>query len=887
MMALMAVAVPSLMASSALGGAPASHAYPAPSEELAPGEEEHDLERHLAKAPTCRQPGNKEYYFCRNCHRTYFDDKATMPCNDGLATIVYAPSATHISAESDYFTFFDQKTCLDTEFGQGAEMFLGGLDLICRHDVTFTVEEAHPAAACLMLYYAKKHDILYIETVEVSVNGGASRPLEIVPDSICRFPIDDIAQGDKVTVTVSVPNKMPASNYGDLSVSLAYAHDHTLIEVPTGIGTCLGDVTAHWRCATCGKVFTDPDPTTDAYRATTPVINPATAQSDAHCFNADGVCVYCAALLLQDDYCYHIGTVKQFTAFRNAVMRSGNTDLCARLTADLDLTDLGNDAMVGSDQHPYCGLFDGQFHNIKLNLDSDNGYAALFAHTGDDCRIQNLSVSGCVKTSEKYAASIVGLGHGNCELNRCISSADIVSTFDGNCGNGGLVARVLSFQLTMNDCGFVGTLQGSKATHCSGLVGWGDDQVSAYNCCVAAHADNPTGGATFGRTRYDSFTVRNSYYVNTSDRVGATGPKQGYPIAPGQLADGSLAWMLSGFTADHARWRQAIGEDSYPVPFDTRPVVYAQDCTLYYCTPYCTGHFTNTVTAEPVITRAWHLPALQDETLCCGLCGGDVPAYCIGDDVHPLIQVGDDEYEAKEKDISLVDGQRYIATRDFSVTDSIAYERSFTFTGIWQPWFAPFDAEVSDLYAAGIAEVAYIAGVLCDADGNAFIAYLPMNSGTVKANTPYVVKPARTQFMMLLQPSLLHSTDAVNTFAVQSAFDTFTFSGVYTPSQSPGSWYALNKQGEFQKMASTATLNPYRLYMTITPRADAPYNASAIHQDYVRAMVIGDETAEGLSPLPMTHDSLPLTPRDLQGRKVTHLQSGQIYTVGGKKYIAR
>ena len=87
-------------------------------------------------------------------------------------------------------------------------------------------------------------------------------------------------------------------------------------------------------------------------------------------------------------------------------------------------------------------------------------------------------------------------------------------------------------------------------------------------------------------------------------------------------------------------------------------------------------------------------------------------------------------------------------------------------------------------------------------------------------------------------------------------------------------------------MGSTATLNPYRLYMTITPRADAPYEFSASLQDYVRAMVIGDDTSEGLSPVSATQvDASAIY--DLQGHKVTHLQSGQVYIVGGKKYIAR
>ena len=111
--------------------------------------------------------------------------------------------------------------------------------------------------------------------------------------------------------------------------------------------------------------------------------------------------------------------------------------------------------------------------------------------------------------------------------------------------------------------------------------------------------------------------------------------------------------------------------------------------------------------------------------------------------------------------------------------------------------------------------------------------------------------------------------------------------GVYEQTMG-NEWYAINKQGQFQKMGDGVYLRPFRIWMTIDPRSDNPYAQSAGVNAKMDIVVIGDDETTGIQEAsskssPEGKDLI----HNLNGQRVTSIQSGRIYIMNGKKYIAR
>lgn len=239
-------------------------------------------------------------------------------------------------------------------------------------------------------------------------------------------------------------------------------------------------------------------------------------------------------------------------------------------------------------------------------------------------------------------------------------------------------------------------------------------------------------------------------------------------------------------------------------------------------------------------------------------------------------------YDSFDKELTLEDKKPYLFTIDFTVQD-LTYTRSFSNPDVWQCWYVPFDVKVDE----SKFKAAEIAGILFDSQRNAVVAFNKLDDGaTLKANTPYVVKSVRENLELKLSDVPLHAAKQ-NTFSIQSAYDNYTFGGVYT-AQSNSDWYSLNKSGNFQKMGS-ATLQPQRFWMSATPRTDGPYtdsDSSAQGMPVIKMVVLGDDDPTSIerTPTSINNDN---TLYNLQGQKVSTLQSGRIYIMNGKKVMIK
>ena len=180
---------------------------------------------------------------------------------------------------------------------------------------------------------------------------------------------------------------------------------------------------------------------------------------------------------------------------------------------------------------------------------------------------------------------------------------------------------------------------------------------------------------------------------------------------------------------------------------------------------------------------------------------------------------------------------------------SMTYIRNFANADKWQGWYVPFDVSVTDMAQAGF-EVAKIYGILLDNSGNTVLAFLKMNAGTVKANTPYVVRPKESGKVTLTTSKTTIRPSEDTKFTIDSAEDTYTIGGIYEQTTTPGNWYAINKDGRFQKMGEGVGLRPFRVWMTIDSREDNPYATKS-------------------------------------GMNMMVISKGQIYTINGKNYLAQ
>ena len=263
--------------------------------------------------------------------------------------------------------------------------------------------------------------------------------------------------------------------------------------------------------------------------------------------------------------------------------------------------------------------------------------------------------------------------------------------------------------------------------------------------------------------------------------------------------------------------------------------------------------------------------------------------FVIGDKRYFVTKKEDYEYHHMADytggNIYFQDGVRYESnSKNFIIQGEIEYTRTLP-EGVWQCWYEPFDVKI-DTEKFDAAEVA---GILSNAQGETVVAFNKMEKGDMmQANTIYVIRAKEGKGKLTIKPyrsTLYQSTE--NQLTIQSAYDNYTLTGNYSPVEH-GDWYTLDGTGKFSKMSS-GSLKPQRFYLTITPRkdqhyAEEHYNAKA----FIDMMVMGDEDVTGIQEAsPKSSPEGKDLIYNLQGQKVTHIQKGQVYIMGGKKYIAK
>lgn len=193
--------------------------------------------------------------------------------------------------------------------------------------------------------------------------------------------------------------------------------------------------------------------------------------------------------------------------------------------------------LVGTDEHQFCGHFDGGWHTLEIHMErTDEQYAAPFGVI-NNAVIENLAVTGTIKTNHKYAAGIVAFPYGTSTISNCISSVEIdcsdIITVDPDkpydCSHGGLVAKVVKDNsLTIENCIFNGSIVDKKAEktaqRCAGFCSFREGSITYINCTMAGTISIAAAGALTDNTAnfhrnpagHSGGTFTNAYYITPS-----------------------------------------------------------------------------------------------------------------------------------------------------------------------------------------------------------------------------------------------------------------------------------------------------------------------------------------------------------------------------------
>ena len=204
-----------------------------------------------------------------------------------------------------------------------------------------------------------------------------------------------------------------------------------------------------------------------------------------------------------------ISSADGWNAFAAAVEK-GTTYEGKVVYLDADIT---VSTMVGTSDHRFKGLFDGQAHQLTLdNLQAKGQYCAPFRYV-DGATIKNLHTAGNLTSADKYLSGLIGECRGKVNIRNCWSSVAINSSVSGDGTHGGFIGEVKSGgNVVINNCLFDGSFIGTDTNCWGGFVGWSQGTTTIKNSAflpMSASLLDSSNSKTFGR---NNVTTENCYY---------------------------------------------------------------------------------------------------------------------------------------------------------------------------------------------------------------------------------------------------------------------------------------------------------------------------------------------------------------------------------------
>ena len=255
-----------------------------------------------------------------------------------------------------------------------------------------------------------------------------------------------------------------------------------------------------------------------------------------------------------------ISTAKDLNDFALEI-NQGNCSLSAQLMNDIDISEM-EFPMIGTEKFKFSGTFNGNFHTITYRLTATSIYTSLFSYV-ENSVIKNLCVRGTIQTSYRQAGGLCGYAK-DTDIQGCISSVDIQSSFKGDAAHGGILSCADGV-CTIKDCLVNGSIKGKSSTCCGGIAGWCFDLTKIDNCLILMDFDlNMYDTDSYMIARNPRFVAGSNNYVIPSKVVGKTNCSM--VVNDEMLSNGNVCYLLNRQQSSD-RWTLHTGESVYPVPF--------------------------------------------------------------------------------------------------------------------------------------------------------------------------------------------------------------------------------------------------------------------------------------------------------------------------------
>ncbi|MBE5871550.1 MAG: hypothetical protein E7294_09875 [Lachnospiraceae bacterium] len=235
---------------------------------------------------------------------------------------------------------------------------------------------------------------------------------------------------------------------------------------------------------------------------------------------------------------YLIGSEQDWETFATIINDGKLENQYYRLTEDISVT--GKENMVGTQEHKFSGVFDGNSHVIKVDItDNDNHATALFRCIGG-ATIKNLTVTGRVEGT-LHCAGLAGFawdGTTN-EIKNCWVQTNVFCNGGSHSHAGGILGHGKASTTTISDCLFTGSI--ANATTKTGVIyGWSDEGQHKIINCLADPSELKDCKGVDLMTGNKVQTVENCYKTKKFGNMGTYTNNTGEALRK-QLGDG---WIV-------------------------------------------------------------------------------------------------------------------------------------------------------------------------------------------------------------------------------------------------------------------------------------------------------------------------------------------------------
>lgn len=654
-------------------------------------------------------------------------------------------------------------------------------------------------------------------------------------------------------------------------------------------------------------------------------VNYVDADPSKHVYDTNGLCTVCKTIAPAQQIAdeenplngyYQIanaGNLKYFADLVNA--STDNKGLCAVVTADIDMSVLGNwkpIAYYGGSSNTsggtgYTGTFDGGNFTLSGMTNKQYGYYSGLFSKVDGGTVRNVKLSNVnVQPSNNYVAVLIGDCYNNATVEDChvLSGSLSNPNFSFNSGfiyyvtsstvnrcstninieaasyTGGLFCYVK--QSVINNCCFGGSF---KHKGYAGIFAYNLEASTFNNCYAYCPAITSTSNSSsFGVFAYTASNNNSTLNNCVGYGVGYTKAiySNSYKLAlnnsfvldeeeKGAFADGRVALHLGD------AWGQNVGTDPLPVLGGTKFEHYIVEL-VPGTTKSARNHTYNGSLSDYTISTADNVLTLTND-----------PEQLTKTNVIQAPLVGN----ATAKSLNIVDGTIFGYGNKKITAEQATYTRSIGNTN-FQSVVLPFAASKSTLVSAGYTDFYTINNVHQYDDDNdgtydrteLEVLKVTKDNCTFRQGYPYIF---RGQGEHTVTESNAVCSSATTNIDCSNVANKYTFvptlAGVSGENMYANHYYAMAGGALAQAEDNTVALSPFRWYLSVENRNNGQVDAiDASEVKQITITVVGEETTTGIIMYSADQRESYDATYDLMGRRVTNNTRG-IHIVNGKKVL--